>query len=290
VGNSSLTFLFHRPEFIFRHPEDDIIVFEADHTRIYFSRSGNLLTSLDRSPFGSFVMTPDSQEADLYSLVEKMLLWSAKHGTTNLVIRSFPEIYQSPHNSLIRNVLVKSGFGVKYEDITQVIEVSAARSMKLNIHKQRRIRQAESLSFSFRQLPVDYLDEAYERIVESRESKGYPITMTLKDLKVMFRLFPDEYLLFGVFDQSKLIAAAVCIKVNSEILYCFYVGDALAYRHHSPVTLLTSKVFEYCRANHFKMLDLGMSTDKGILNKGLYAFKKSFGSIESRKLTFLKQL
>ena len=47
---------------------------------------------------------------------------------------------------------------------------------------------------------------------------------------------------------------------------------------------------DIARQTHFKMLDLGISTDKGVLNKGLYAFKKTFGSFDSYKLTFLKQL
>ena len=105
----------------------------------------------------------------------------------------------------------------------------------------------------------------------------------------MFKLFPGDYLLFGVFDKNKLIATSVCIKVNDKILYCFYIGDALAFRPHSPITLLINGIYEYCQTNDFKMLDLGISTDKGILNKGLYAFKKTFGSFDSYKLTFLKQ-
>jgi len=113
--------------------------------------------------------------------------------------------------------------------------------------------------------------------------------MTFKDLEAMFKLFPGNYLLFGVFDKNKLIATSVCIKVNDKILYCFYIGDALAFRPHSPITSLINGIYEYCQTNDFKMLDLGISTDKGILNKGLYAFKQTFGSFDSYKLTFLKQ-
>ena len=113
------------------------------------------------------------------------------------------------------------------------------------------MRQAESLDFSFREIPLNYLEEAYSLIVESRESKGYPVTMTFKDLEAMFKLFPSDYLLFGVFDKNKLIAASVCIKVNDKILYCFYIGDALAFRPHSPITLLINGIYRYCQANAF---------------------------------------
>jgi hypothetical protein len=290
VDNPASTFLFHKPEFIFRYPEDQIITFEAYGSIIYFSRVGNLLTSLDKSPFGSFILTSRSTKDDVNSILDKIALWSKANGITNLMIRSFPEVYQPHHSVLIKDVLIESAFSVIYEDITQGIHVSEEGSMNLDTHKKRRVRQAKSLDFGFRQIPSNYLDEAYELIVESRESKGYPVTMTLKNLEATLKLFPSNYLLFGVFDQKKLIATSVCIKVNNEILYCFYIGDALAYRHYSPVTLLIDGIFEYCKTHHFKILDLGLSTDKGVLNKGLYAFKKSFGSFDSRKLTFLKQL
>jgi len=288
VDSPSSTFLFHKPEFIFRYPENQIITFEESGSKIHFSRIGNLLISLDKSPFGSFVITSGTTKNKLSSLVEKIEDWSRKEGIANLLIRSFPEIYEPEQNALIKETLIGSGFSIKYEDITQVIPVTEG-SMHLNTHKKRRLRQAESLDFSFREIPLNHLEEAYSLIVESRESKGYPVTMTFRDLEAMFKLFPGDYLLFGVFDKNKLIATSVCIKVNDKILYCFYIGDALAFRPNSPITLLINGIYEYCQANYFEMLDLGISTDKGIINKGLYAFKKTFGSFDSYKLTFLKQ-
>jgi hypothetical protein len=288
VDSPASNFLFHKPEFIFRHPENQVITFEESESKIYFSRVGNLLISLDKSPFGSFVITLRTTKNKLSSLVEKIEAWCKQEGIANLLIRSFPEVYEPEQNALIKETLMRSGFIIKYEDITQVIPVTEG-SMNLNTHKKRRLRQAESLDFSFQEIALSHLEEAYSLIVESRENKGYPVTMTFKDLAAMFKLFPQDYLLFGVFDKNKLIATSVCIKMNDKILYCFYLGDALAFRPHSPITLLINGIYEYCQANNFKMLDLGISTDKGMLNKGLYAFKKTFGAFDSLKLTFLKQ-
>jgi hypothetical protein len=289
VDSPSSTFLFHKPEFIFRHPENEIITFEELGAKVYFSRVGNLLISLDKSPFGSFIITSSSSRNNLTSLVEKIEAWSRATGIANLMIRSFPEIYEPDQSALIKETLIGAGFSIKYKDITQVIRVTE-RSMDLNTHKKRRLRQAESLDFSFREIPLNHLEEAYSLIVESRVSKGYPVTMTFKELEAMFELFPSDYLLFGVFEKNRLIAASSCIKVNNKILYCFYIGDALAFRPHSPITLLVDGIYRYCQAMHYKILDLGISTDKGVLNNGLYAFKKTFGSVDSFKLTFLKQL
>jgi hypothetical protein len=114
--------------------------------------------------------------------------------------------------------------------------------------------------------------------------------MSLDNLSKMFVEFPEEYMLFGVFHDERLVATAVCIEVNSDILYCFYLGDTLSYRSYSPVTFLVQGIYDFCQSRQFKMIDLGISTDKGIMNNGLYNFKKSFGSMDSVKLTFFKQL
>jgi hypothetical protein len=290
VFNTVTDFLFHQPKFVFRNPDDHVIPFENPLVKIYFSRVGNSLTSLDRSPFGSFVLDDRASKNDLLSIIREIEDWSRAKGVTSLIIRSFPEIYQAHHSLLIKNSLLATSFAIKYYyDITQAIPVSKEK-MSLNTHKKRRLRKAEALGFTFRLLSIEFLEESYRLIVESREHKDYPVTMSLADLTAMFKRFPDEYLLFGMFDKNKLIATAVSIRVNAEIMYCFYIGDDLAYRTYSPVTPLVNGIYQFCQMNNYKILDLGISTDKGVLNKGLYNFKKSFGTLDSDKLTYLKQL
>lgn len=289
MDNPSPLFLFHRPRFVFRNPEHTIVPFESNSIVIYFSKTGDGLVSLDRSPFGSFITDHEVSKIDLQSLLKIIFEWSGSHGIRNLVIKSFPEVYAPQFSEQIKEALLESGFKILYDDVAQVINVSGDE-MKLNTHKKRRLRNATLAGFSFQKLTVSDLDKCYALIVESRENKNYPVTMTLQELKNIFALFPKEYLLFGVYDQGKLIAAAVCIEVSNEIMYCFYIGDDLDYRAYSPVTLLVHGIYRYCQHNNFKLLDLGLSTDKGILNKGLYTFKKSFGAFDSHKLTYLRPL
>jgi hypothetical protein len=288
VDNTS-TFFFHRSEFVFRDPESQILTFENQAASIYFTKLGNSLTSLGKSPFGSFHVRPPATVSHIIELITKIEESCHELGIVNLTIRSFPEIYSPEESELINRALRESGFTLAFKDISQVIPISG-HEMTLNVHKKRRIRKASELGFHFIEIPEDNLAEAYTLFVESRESKGYPVSMTLDNLRDMFKRFRNEYLLFGVFDKKKMIAASVCIKINKKILYCFYIGDHLPYRSESPVTFLVAGIYEYCRKNNFELLDLGLSTDKGVLNKGLYAYKKTFGSMDSYKLTFEKKL
>lgn len=289
MDKSSSLFLFHHPKFVFRNQEHTIVPFETNSLVIYFSKVADALISLDRAPFGSFIVDHEVPKNDLLSLLKNIYDWSNNKQITNIIIRSFPEIYAPQLSKLIKEALLECEFKIMYEDVAQVLDVNS-NEMKLNTHKKRRLRNAVAAGFAFQKLPVTHLDACYSLIVKARENKGYPVTMTLQELKDIFALFPEEYLLFGVFDKDKLIAASVCIEVNDKIMYCFYIGDDLEYRSYSPVTLLIHGIHRHCWQNGYKLLDLGISTDKGILNKGLYTFKKTFGAVDSQKLTYLREL
>jgi len=139
---------------------------------------------------------------------------------------------------------------------------------------------------NFKKLSVDTLPEAYELIKKAREDKNYPVTMSLEGLQNTFLRFPYNYNLFGVYSDNRLVSASVCIKVSNEIMYNFYVGDDLNYRKHSPVVYLLAELFNWCKHKGYNILDLGISTDKGVLNKGLFNFKANLGAQHSEKPTY----
>ena len=284
------SFLFHRPKFIFRDSQTSVVRFENQSAEIYFSNHQQSLISLPASPFGGFLTDREISKGDLLACLNEIHEWSARNSISEVVIRLFPNEYHPEFAAMITETLMEASFRVLYTDVTQYIPVTGNGSMELDIHKKRRLRNSDALGFQFRSLTSDFLDQSYALFVQSRDNKGYPVSMSLDGLRNMFVLFPDEYLLFGVFDKEKMIAASVSIKVSEEILYCFYIGDDLEYRSQSPVTALVSGIYAYCKTNGFEMLDLGLSTDKGIVNKGLYAFKKSFGALESPKLIFTRNL
>jgi hypothetical protein len=281
-------FLFHSSDFIFRNPEQEVFTFSNRKVRISFTRNSEQLISIERSPFGGFVANKNVSKEDIEGIVKEFTDWAFAKGIASVVIRCFPEVYDEQLSKLINEALLNSGFTSWHQDVTQVLEISG-RELKMNVHRQRRLRKCQAEGYVFKRLDPSFLPEAYERITESRKDKGYPITMSLAELEKMFNLFPQHYFLFGVMDQSKLIATCVVIKVSDQILSGFYIGDALAYRQMSPVTMLINGLYDFASQNNYQLIDLGISTDKGVLNEGLYAFKKSLGCIDSYKLTFLKQ-
>lgn len=264
------------------------MTFSNTYGKIFFSQKQDQLISLERSPFGGFVVDETASEENLEELVRQVLKWCQTRNVKSIIIRCFPEAYNIHLSKLSNEVLLRNMFAVKYHDISQMLMISEDGPM-MNVHRQRRLRKCKAEGYVFEKLPPSFLPEAYACIAESRNDKGYPITMTLPELSEMFDRFPDHYYLFGVKDQAKIVATCVAIEVSPKILYCFYIGDALAYRHTSPVTMLMDGLYKFAREHHYELIDLGISTDEGVLNEGLYSFKKSLGAVDSPKLTFTKQ-
>lgn len=283
-------FLFLQRRFIFRETsQTDLLSFEEQGLRIYFARINDILISMHRSPFGGVVSECSCDIPQVQKLLNAVESWAKQNNIKSIVVRLFPGIYAPDWSKVVRYGLSNSGYAVQYEDVSQVLPVKE-NGLQVDVHKKRRIRQAVNADYHFELLSPDHIEAAYSLIVESRLDKGYPVTMTLPELKETISQFPDKYLIFGVSVGSKLVAASVSIKVNDQILYTFYLGDHLEYRRHSPVTYLVAGIYDYCFKHGFELLDLGTSSDKGVINQGLYNFKKTFGAIDSFKPTFIKCL
>ncbi len=110
--------------------------------------------------------------------------------------------------------------------------------------------------------------------------------MNAEDFTRMFHDFPDRYSLFVVKDGETTIAAAVGVKVRTDLLYNFLPADHPEYLGYSPVVLLNKGMYEYCRTNGYKIYDLGIATSGGIRNEGLIRFKEHLGGILSHKYSY----
>lgn len=281
----SAGFFFNETSFVKRISFESVVSFPADvNPVIHFNHIDNNLVSVAKSPFGGFIFSKETSVTDLKTALNDALQWSRRNDITNIVIKCFPEAYNTEESEVTQKILRDHNFNLLYKDIAQII--FTGNNLSFNTHRRRRLRNCIEQGFQFKMVPGERIDEAYLLFEGSRNAKGYPITMTLEDFKSAFNQFPDNYKLFAVFDSEQMIAACVCIHVNAFILYCFFIGDDIRYRKYSPVTMLIYGIYHYAVEKKYEMIDLGISTDKGVLNPGLYTFKKSLGAKDIVKYTY----
>lgn len=239
--------------------------------------------SLPKCPFGSVSAVAEIKASEIALLLKELLSYLSKSKLHKFQVISFPRVYNEELYDKFDTAVNTIGFENKLIETGQYLDLNQSFIDQINPSERRYINNAAKKGYSFKKLGTAHLSEVYELIKTPRIRKGYPVTMSLSELESTFNRFPEHYLLFGLFEKDKIIAGSICIRVNQHILYDFYHGDDLAYRKHSPVVPLISEIHKYAQYHRYQTLDLGISTENGLLNEGLFKFKKSIGAYETSK-------
>jgi len=294
INNKGLAF-FHTSEFINRRKESTPLFFnlyEAGKplTSIAFEIVDHQAISLPKSPFGGIITNQGVDQQQLERYLKTIIDYFQKNKVRTIQIKNPPDCYTSSQRT-IDNALLNAGFSISHTDINQHVTVDqTSLRQKVSSNRTKQLDLCDHHQYEFKKLNSSYLGQAYDLITECLEAKRFPITMTKVEIKNAFLAFPAHYILFGIFDKSDMIATAISVKVNNKILYNFYHGDRLAYRKTSPVAMLLIGIYAYCQQQQFDIFDLGISTDQGVLNEGLFNFKKSCNAVTSKKISYFLNL
>jgi len=208
-----------------------------------------------------------------------------KREVEKISIRHWPECYDNANNW--QQIFEKAGFNIINRETDQYLKVTEKDYYQVvNKNQLSNLKQARDKGYTFSTLDIHELPIVYGLIKKTLERKGYKVSMTYEGLYKTISSLPEKYLLFGIMDNDKLIAAAVSVRVSNEVLYNFYHADEFSYRSTSPMVMLIKEIYEYCQRNEIQILDLGISTENGLINKGLFNFKKSLGCSATEKDTY----
>lgn len=204
-----------------------------------------------------------------------------------------PTIYGETLISSLQNVLLRRGFLVQFQDLNYYFDLHSIRSigydyfLHTNGKKNLAIAQKKGLIFK-RCISIDEEEMAYTIIASNRKYKGYPLRMTLAQLKETFQMVTHDC--FLVFFNHCCIASAIIYHVTSNIVQVIYWGDLPGYTELKPINFLASQLICYYSQRDFQYIDIGPSSEKGVPNYGLCNFKKSIGCNVGAKFMLSKKL
>ncbi|MEL7003990.1 MAG: GNAT family N-acetyltransferase [Bacteroidota bacterium] len=240
-------------------------------------------SSVPWGTFGGFEVEHGAGEDEIREFIALVVSSAQQMELKELRIKLPPDFYLQKVPALKQSLHCHQFVAVR-SDINQHIEINSKQyRQRITYNELKKLKKSENEGFTFAKLNRQHLPEAYRLIRDNRIRKGFPVSMTLQTLDNMFEKLPQHYHLFGIYDNKKLIATGVSIRVNQASLYNFYHGDDQEYRVYSPVVMLLDGIYSYCQQSQIETLDLGISSDQGELNKGLFVFKKNCGAIESAK-------
>lgn len=255
---------------------------------IVLGEKGDELCSPFSAPFGGLSFNR-SVEIECYErAVNALRQYSEKMGK-KVRITLPPNIYNLSHVSKSFSALNRNGARLLYSDMNYQyvlgkfdhFEGCLERSARKNFHNSQR------LCFDFQQLnsaDESQVERAYKVIRINRETKGYPLRMTLQAVLDTIKIVPADFFVMSYEDVD--VAAAQVFHVTSDICQVIYWGDVPEYSHLRVMNYFTYKVFEHYYHQGLRILDIGPSTEKGVPNYGLCSFKENIGCDISLKHTF----
>ena len=282
-------YIFNTPEFqsLKSGEMKNFVLFESEQAigRISFTIDKSKAISGHQATFGSFDSQSSLSKEMAYYFIDKVCKSLKDYGTKDIIIKHWPDCYRN--TIAFEEIFDQAGLRVINRELNQYLVVDEKDFQEIiKKNERKKLNQCIKNEYTFKILSVAALKEVYDLVTNTRTRKGYPVSMTIGDLKRVIKLMPDKYILFGLFDSEKLIAASVSIRVSKDILYNFYHADEFSYRSTSPLVMLVQEIYQYCQQNKIKILDLGISSQNGEKNAGLFTFKENLGCISSNKNTY----
>ncbi|MCF6352317.1 MAG: hypothetical protein L3J06_04830 [Cyclobacteriaceae bacterium] len=258
------------------------LVKEKPIAQIFFYIYNGKAISGYQSTFGSFDMLENVSQQDLIWFIKKLFDNLKTEGVLKVKIKHF-SMYMT-NAVVIANALEKCGFKKNITETNQHIKIQKATFEEVaNRSEVIRSNKCSQLGYKFKRASLQYLPEVYNLVLDTLARKNNAPSMAFLNLKKAIEACPDNYILFTLWDDDILIAATVSIKISNSVLYNFLHSDHLKYRKVSAFTFLLKNIYLFCLENDYKVLDLGISSVNGVINTGLFKFKKARGGLTSDK-------
>lgn len=188
------------------------------------------------------------------------------------------------------NVLHRAGFMLEYADLNYGL---APRSLDFNarIDRSQRKKLAKCYRAGYESVRIENLElmrSAYDLICANRRRAGLELSLHWKNLRALETALPGTYRFYATFDGDRMIAAAICVMIEADILYIYAWGDAEK-NEYAPTVQLCEAIYTDACLSGMRLLDAGISTERGIPNYGLIRFKESLGFVPSLKATMARR-
>jgi hypothetical protein len=279
--------VFHSPDFnelnSLRAEELAYLIYESDYFTLgcIFGKKNNTWYSPFSSPFGGIEIVGELIEREVEQAISKLTL----QFQADIQITLPPEEYTNESNSIRTKTYLNANFNTAYIDQNFHLDISLSdfnTGLKRNARKN--LNKAFSIKHQFLQVKgTENERKAYELIAQNRREKGYPLKMTFEQIQLTGKIVPYNFFILEMEDVP--CAAALVYKICHSAAMVVYWGHLEKFSEMRPVNLLAHYLFEEYKSQGFKILDIGPSSENGVLNEGLANFKLSLGCIMTEKPT-----
>ncbi len=254
---------------------------EKNRLGIIVGRQGKVLKSPFSAPFGGFSFVFEKLRIQyLEESIDLLSEWASSAGIESIELTLPPLFYNKDFIAKQINCLWRMGYEFSVIDLNYSFDIKLVGDY-INDRMWRNARKNLRVSLEAGLNLVIALDQqnkrvAYEIIAQNRNHRGFPLRMTLEEVRETSELIPADF--FIVENCNKLpIASAIVFHISDKIIRVIYWGDLFGYSDLKPMNFLSFKLYEYYKTFDKEYIDIGHSTEDSIPNYGLCEFKESIG-------------
>lgn len=235
------------------------------------------------APFGEIAWRKPQSVETVYDFVGELADMLEDH---SISITLAPVIYDAEmlpkEHAVLGNYVDKTVLDINYHYPLERFDDFEAH---LSRAARNKFRTAMRQGFGFER--TGDARRAYAVIKANRESKGYPLAMSLEQvLATVAPAGPVKADFFVMGKDGADVAAAMVYHAAPGVAQVIYWGDAPGYSALRPMNALPYFLFGHYRREGFGIVDVGPSSTNGVPNPGLCDFKESIGCLPSLKPTF----
>lgn len=235
------------------------------------------------APFGEIACNRPQSIETVYDFVSELADMLEDHSISITLAPAFYDAEMLPkEHAVLGNFADKTVLDINYHyplSRYDDFEAHLSRAARKNFHNAMR------QGFEFEK--TDDVARAYAVIKANRESKGYPLAMSLEQVQATVApAGPVKADFFVMCKDGDDVAAAMVYHAAPGIAQVIYWGDAPGFSAMRPMNALPFFLLGHYRREGFEIVDIGPSSTNGVPNPGLCDFKESLGCLPSVKPTF----
>lgn len=238
------------------------------------------------SPFGGIESTKNTPPSKPTELIRSLIKFCADLDVKKIQVTLPPTQYFRSGNFIGAENYLKGGFHEMYTDQSYHLDLNRQDNFQSGLKRNARKNLNKGLSSDHQFNICDSLIEqmeAYQVIQQNRSERGYPLKLSFDQLQHTGSVVPIRY--FSLDIEQEPAAASVVYEVTDEIVMVVYWGHLSSAEAFRPINLLSFYLYEHFKQKGFKILDIGPSSERGVLNEGLANFKLSLGCEVTEKPT-----
>lgn len=246
------------------------------------------------APFGGFTyISRDIRIQYIEDAIKTLRSWAVEKQLSSISITLPPAIYERSFIAKQANCLYREGFVISENNLNysfdlEFLDDKYSEHIWYNARKNLKVSLNSGLEF-YKCRTDEEKETAFDIIRKNRESRGFPLAMTMQQVLDTTQLIPADF--FLVYNNLQTpIASAIVFHVTQEIVQVIYWGGIPGFAEIKPMNYIAFKVFEYYKSIEKMIVDIGPSTEGSTPNYGLCEFKESIGCDVFTKISLMLDL